>query len=80
MQSEDVLPLNRRPQFHLAPVMYQPDSAVSRPLGWIFKTLCEKLQSLSYNIRAQELCESRGDRPGLSVLTSLMVSVDVMQY
>ena len=25
----------------------------------------------------QELCESRGDRPGLSVLTSLMVSVDV---
>ena len=25
----------------------------------------------------QELCESRGDRPGLSVLTSLLVSVDV---
>ena len=25
----------------------------------------------------QELCESRGGRPGLSVLTSLMVSVDV---
>ena len=29
---------------------------------------------------AQELCESRGGRPGLSVLTSLMVSVDVKQY
>ena len=28
----------------------------------------------------QELCESRGGRPGLSVLTSLMVSVDVIQY
>ena len=28
----------------------------------------------------QELCESRGDHPGLSVLTSLMVSVDVKQY
>ena len=28
----------------------------------------------------QELCESRGDRPGLSVLTSLMVSEDVKQY
>ena len=28
----------------------------------------------------QELCESRGGRPGLSVLTSLMVSVDVKQY
>ena len=28
----------------------------------------------------QELCESWGGRPGLSVLTSLMVSVDVKQY
>ena len=27
--------------------------------------------------RVQELCESRGGRPGLSVLMSLMVSVDV---
>ena len=30
--------------------------------------------------RAQELCESRGGRPGLSVLTSLPVSVDVKLY
>ena len=29
---------------------------------------------------AQELCESRGGRPGLSVLTSLQVSVDVKIY
>ena len=28
----------------------------------------------------QELCESRGGRPGLSVLTSLLVSVDVKTY
>ena len=28
----------------------------------------------------QELCESRGGRPGLSVLTSLLVSVDVRNY
>ena len=28
----------------------------------------------------QELCESRGGRPGLSVLTSLTVSVDVKNY
>ena len=28
----------------------------------------------------QELCDSRGGRPGLSVLTSLMVSVNVKQY
>ena len=29
---------------------------------------------------ALELCESRGGRPGLSVLTSLLVSVDVKLY
>ena len=28
-------------------------------------------------IIVQELCESRGGHPGLSVLTSLLVSVDV---
>ena len=28
----------------------------------------------------QELCESRNGRPGLSVLTSLLVSVDVKNY
>ena len=28
----------------------------------------------------QELCESRGGRPGLSVLTSLLVSVDVKTF
>ena len=28
----------------------------------------------------QELCESRGGRPGLSVLTRLLVSVDVKIY
>ena len=32
------------------------------------------------HIIVQELCESRGGRPGLSVLTSLMVSVDVKIY
>ena len=30
--------------------------------------------------RVQELCESRGGRPGLSVLMSLTVSVDVKLY
>ena len=29
---------------------------------------------------SSELCESRGDRPGLSVLTSLLVSVNVKLY
>ena len=31
-------------------------------------------------IIVQGLCESRGGRPGLSVLTSLLVSVDVKLY
>ena len=30
--------------------------------------------------RVQELCESRGGRTGLSVLTSLLVAVDVKIY
>ena len=33
--------------------------------------------SYQYPFIVQELCESRGGRPGLSVLTSLLVSVDV---
>ena len=32
------------------------------------------------DVRSQELCESRGGRPGLSVLMSLTVSVDVKQH
>ena len=44
---------------------------------WInIKLLC---QSEAGGI-VQELCESRGGRPGLSVLTSLLVSVDVKLY
>ena len=33
-----------------------------------------------HTLIVQELCESRGGRPGLSVLTSLLVSVDVKIY
>ena len=33
-----------------------------------------------HGVIVQELCESRGGRPGLSVLTSLLVSVDVENY
>ena len=35
---------------------------------------------LTMTFIVQELCESRGGRPGLSVLTSLLVSVDVKIY
>ena len=44
----------------------------------INSTSYKRIQSLIQNhIIVQELCESRGSRPGLSVLTSLLVSVDV---
>ena len=36
--------------------------------------------SSSDGVRVQELCESRGGRPGLSILTSLLASVDVKLY
>ena len=36
-----------------------------------------KLFSSFTDYIAQELCESRGGRPGLSVLTNLLASVDV---
>ena len=42
-------------------------------LNWMY------LQKI-YTKEVQELCESRGGRPGLSVLTSLLVSVDVKLY
>ena len=35
---------------------------------------------LDMSILVQELCKSPDDSPGLSFLTSLMVSVDVKQY
>ena len=40
-----------------------------------------KLRSSHFlELIVQELCESRGGRPGLSVQTSLLVSVDVKNY
>ena len=51
------------------------------PLRWIFKNtaLQRKKKKTTTNI-VQELCESRGGRTGLSVLTSLLVSEDVKIY
>ena len=37
-------------------------------------------ETVSHRLIVQELCESRGGRPELSVLTSLLVSVDVKLY
>ena len=46
----------------------------------IQKTRYKKLVTHVEPSIVQELCESRGGRPGLSVLTSLLVSVDVKIY
>ena len=40
----------------------------------------KRWQGWALSVIVQELCESRGGRPGLSVLTSLLVSVDVKIY
>ena len=46
-----------------------------------FSSLCYKNCAMGLLVFiVQELCESRGGRPGLSVLTSLLVSVDVKNY
>ena len=47
--------------------------------GWSSHAYLKDRNTDCENI-VQELCESRGGRPGLSVLTSLVVSVDVKQY
>ena len=39
-----------------------------------------RVGSQDVHLIVQELCESRGGRPGLSVLTSLLVSVDAKQH
>ena len=49
-------------------VLWPQLSKVLKPVRW------------ASSVIVQELCESRGGRPGLSVLTSLLVSVDVKIY
>ena len=44
----------------------------------MFIHLCS--HSFFHSVIVQELRENRGGRPGLSVLTSLLVSVDVKIY
>ena len=56
--------------------IFGDSTSVLSVFGWNYKNSFY----ISVVIILQELCESRGGRPGLSVLTSLMVSVDVKQY
>ena len=60
---------------------YRHKEAGHIPQCWIFsraRDLNVCIPSTPFIV--QELCESRGGRPGLSVLTSLLVSVDVKIY
>ena len=44
------------------------------------RDLTKAINDAWLSVIVQELCESRGGRPGLSVLTSLLVSVDIKIY
>ena len=55
--------------FSLTPGLYEPQYVWIQP----------SVKPLANHV-VQELCESRGGRPGPSVLTSLLVSVDVKEY
>ena len=48
--------------------------------GGHFKYVYNKGHNNADSLAVQELCESRGGCPGLSVLTSLLVSMDVKLY
>ena len=52
--------------------------------AWVSSDLLQALMGGGHlstlGFRVQELCESRGGRPGLPVLTSLLVSVDVKRH
>ena len=54
--------------------------ARSAPPKYLLLWWCLRGRSLPLFGIVQELCESRGGRSGLSVLTSLLVSVDVKNY
>ena len=50
------------------------------PLGLLTNTPLSLCTDITGCIIVQELCESQGGRPGLFVLMSLLVSVDVNIY
>ena len=71
----------------LGPSAYLHHARLQRPVrkdGWTIRPEVQPWPGGSgkegAGHRVQELCESRGGRPGLSVLTNLMVSVDVKQH
>ena len=64
--------------------MIEPCFGIGHNLSLICQLTSEDIKHqliiIKWPFIVQELCESRGERPGLSVLTSLLVSVDVKIY
>ena len=68
--------INLDPRYHKGPTAL----TVFQCLSFVQSPLYSHDFFVAGIIIVQELCESRGGRPGLSVLTSLLVSVDVKIY
>ena len=62
------------------PVQETREVSVKETREMSVKGLFRELPVKETRVIVQELCESRGGCPGLSVLTSLLVSVDVKIY
>ena len=56
------------------------DTRLNVALGNASDVYLKGTRTKDANLIVQELCESRGGRPELSVLTSLLVSVEVRNY
>ena len=68
---------------HAYTLRIEPCFGIGHNLSLICQMTSEDIKHQLNNCRVpivQELCESRGGHPGLSVLTSLLVSVDVKNY
>ena len=70
-------------QVHLGPVFAESCGYLERNRNIHMYWNCTSATlapATCFQFSVQELCESRGGRPGLPVLTSIMVSVDVKQH
>ena len=73
-----VMPLKGHSDLYLRPAVQRRGQGPPKGLGT--NMTVETTYRPSTHVIVQELCESRGGCPGLSVLTSLLVSLDVKNY
>ena len=78
-QCSDRYIITLSPHLHTPVPRFSP-SLISLMVSVDVKHHVYLLTLLTDRFRVQELCESQGGRSGLSVLTSLLVSVDVKLY